>query len=168
VLEAECGGQCLRHPCVEDGCRLPEPLTTHMLVGSGPCQPYSQMRNGCGPANVRDHGGYEATFGDHGSVLSITKTVLPHVSMSEQVIKFDAAFEKDGSHSPKDEYMDQMRAIERPNGLKHFAAGMAVKLDSSLFVEGNRGRWLHLAKYDTQHHNPFSMFFKCRSLAHQQ
>jgi hypothetical protein len=111
------------------------------------------MRNGCGPAK-RDHNGYEATFGDHGSVLSVTKIVLPHVSLSKQVIQFDAAYEKDSPHSPKEEFMDQMRAIERADGAIHFAAGMAVKLDSSMFVEGTRARWLHVAKHDTHHPNP--------------
>jgi site-specific DNA-cytosine methylase len=138
--EAELESPCLLHP-VSGQCELPEKGSIDVMLGWAPCQPYSILRNGVGVKDCRKHKGYAALFGEVGSIVSLAKQLLPHVHLSEQVMNFAKPYDKKSSHSPKTQFMDDMKAILNEKGQQHFTGVVAVKLDSEVFVEGSRPRW---------------------------
>ncbi len=120
------------------------------MVGSAPCQPFTGFTNKSDRVDCRNHKGYDALFGEVGSVLSLVGKVLPHWFLSEQVINFSKPYSgTNSSYSPKDKYMEDMKAITNSKHQPHFTGHVAVKLDSDKFVEGSRPRWpcdLHCVK----------------------
>jgi hypothetical protein len=116
---------------------VPEARTTHLFVGAGPCQPYSGFRSG-GP-DAAHHSNYGATFGFEGSIIKVNEEVLPHWSISEQVIGFGRINSETGV-THREEFVKRMMGIKRPDGSDHFAAHICVQLDSNIFVEGSRPR----------------------------
>ncbi len=139
--QAIVGVQCLNHKGTDFVCSLPPPHEVDLYFASGPCQPFTVMRRGQGRDAIpsEHHRGYDATFGNDYSILGVLRRVLPHVFCSEQVYGFGQE-PKDGSPSPKDTFIQMVMGIERVPGTAHFDAATCLSIDSTVFVEGSRGR----------------------------
>ncbi len=77
--EAELGSPCKIHSGERDTCSLPPRGTVDIVVGSGPCEPFSALRNGAGSRNTAalNHAGYNVSFGETGSLISVVKSLCP-------------------------------------------------------------------------------------------
>ena len=142
VLQAEIGASCRCHPQNGSaGCHLPADVD--ILVGSGPCQPYSALRQGVN-ANTKpimEHHGYDTTFGKQGSLVSIVRRVLPKVYISEQVMGFGNPYDKKFPEvCPKHDFVDTIMQITGRDGEEHFKKCIVLKLDSKLMLEAGRPR----------------------------
>jgi len=135
--EAEAGKPCRVHDDSK-GCTLPSAVDS--MWASGPCQPYTKLRNGCGP-EPEGHGGYNATFGEEGSIISIAKKLRPSFLFSEQVLGFGTR-SKDSGISPMDKFCAELMDIEKPDGTPHFGGHLSLQIDSNLFVKTRRPRYL--------------------------
>ena len=104
----------------------------------GPCQPFSAL-SGARPADPSAHKLYDVTFGMNGSIISLTKKVLPHRLLTEQVAAFKTT-PKAWGESPLRRYIDEQMAIKRHNMESHFAGYIVFEMDSKIFVESSRPR----------------------------
>jgi hypothetical protein len=139
AFQAENEKPCQLH-ANEDSCKLPEPLDIDLLVASSTCQPYSLLRQGCGPSDPRKHKTFYVSFGDENSVMSLNKRVLPAVSLSENVTNMRSPYNKATVENGADDFVSRMMEIQRSDGSQHFAACATFTLDSHTFVEGTRER----------------------------
>jgi hypothetical protein len=140
--QAELGLPCRRHPSSTE-CKLPEPGQVDIMVGSGPCQPYSNLRHSGFAKPPEEHSGYSATFGEVGSITSVCQKVLPRYFITEQVLGFSKPGNKDHPEiNPKTEFIGQVMSILTPEGLSHFHKCISLQLDSKLFIQAGRPRFL--------------------------
>ncbi len=138
--QAENGDPCARHP-QSGGCSLPTDVD--VMFGSGPCQPYSQLRRSGKATKVQAHEGYPATFGKEGSIISICQRTLPRVLLTEQVAGFSAAYTKESPDiTPKSDFVSEVMSITNTAGDPHFAKCVAVQFDSAEFLTCGRPRFL--------------------------
>ena len=128
----------MKHPD-NGGCTLPDPLKTDILLACAPCQPYAQSRRGTGIADPKLHKSFGSLSGDDNSIIAHTKHILPHVLITENVLGMAAKY-KDQETSPKDELIEKVMDIHRPDGSQHFVASGCAKLDSSMWLPGSRPR----------------------------
>jgi hypothetical protein len=157
-LQAENSMPCRRHPRRES-CSLPAPMTIDILVASGTCQPFSALKNGCGPSDCRNHKTYGVTFDTIGSVISQNERLLPGISVSEQVKGFLIPYDKGQLESPDSDYVKRMNDICRPDGTKHFVAHRKLIVDSDVFMDPTRYRSVfgHGSSKSTDHHFGLAM-----------
>ncbi len=116
------------------------PELIDLYVACTPCQPYSGIRSH-GPV-AEMHPGYCVAFGEHGSVLSQLRAILPQVFVTEQVKGFDKPHKGSTEESPMKAFISEVMSIERPDGNQHFASNVYFDMDSSILVEGSRPRSL--------------------------
>jgi hypothetical protein len=139
--QAEDGAPCARHPDQSSGCPLPD--SVDVLFGSGPCQPYSQLRRSGNATKVTAHDGYHATFGSDGSIISVCRRVLPRIFLTEQVLGFGTPYTKGVPDiTPKSEFVSEVMGIVNGSGNHHFAKCICVQLDSGDFLTCGRPRSL--------------------------
>lgn len=132
---------CKMHP-TSNGCRLATSEDEiDILDASGPCQPFSKMRNGGFSKQPEEHDEYGTTFAAMGSVLSVVRRVLPKVFVSEQVQGFGKTAKHGLGESPKSTFVREVLGIVGRDGRPHFENCIAVTLDSSDFVKSSRPRF---------------------------
>jgi hypothetical protein len=136
-FQAEAGLPCKIHPSGE-GCELP--VDVDVLDASGPCQPYSALRNSGFATAPEKHPLYKTTFGKTGSVISVCRKTLPRVFISEQVEGFAKESKENPGMSPKTEFVSEVLGITRPDGTAHFTNCLTVKQDAAKFVRTARPR----------------------------
>ena len=137
--KAELGMPCRRH-LERHECSLLEAGAVDILWGSGPCQPFSRMRQS-GTKDTQEHPGYSATFGKDGSLVSLAERLRPAAFLAERVLGFAVSSSKAAPHStPKDDFVDRVMSICGSDGKALFGCHACIKLDSKDFVDGSRPR----------------------------
>ena len=136
--QAEQSKPCSIHPSSES-CTMAPDGSVDVYIACAPCQPYSGLRADDTP--VHEHIGFGVLFGREGSVLSQVRRLLPLVFVTEQVTRFNVC-PKGASESPKDAFVREALAITRPDGSPHFSSYVMFCMDSGLFLEGSRPRFL--------------------------
>ena len=131
-----------RHPgCV---CSLPEPLLIDVMEASGACQPYS-VKSGARMqgSDPRDHPGHHSIFGEYDSIKAVTKLVLPHRLMFEEVLGFERPYKRGELSNALAEFEHDFLEIRRAAGQQHFEAFAFEKIDVKPWANGNRCRLSH-------------------------
>jgi hypothetical protein len=143
-VQAEEGHACLLHPHRAGGCQLPGAVD--VVVGCGPCQPFTCLRQGCGASSPTLHPLFEVTFGKTGSILSLLAAVETDYFLSEQVLGF-AHLLKSESSSFLDLFVTSVNDVVAPSGEKRFQGHARINLDPKTFVDGARPRFLRETIY---------------------
>ena len=78
--------------------------------------------------------------GDAGSVVSLTKLVLPHRLFVENVEGVMKAYSKTDPDTAYGVFEDAMRAVRRPDGSQHFTGIAIISFQASVWVKCSRYR----------------------------
>jgi hypothetical protein len=113
-----------------------------ILDASGPCQPFSAMRNSGFSKPAEQHDLYGVTFADAGSIISACKLLKPMIFMSEQVIGFGKSEKDNKMSSPKSDFIAEVMSIPGEEGLAHFKHCISITLDAKSFINTDRPRFL--------------------------
>lgn len=121
--------------------RKQEPTRCDIMVGGPPCQPFTTLRANRGSKLPENHRLYPAIFGDEfhggdGSYLQCLRAKQPTVAILEEVPAF--LHNKKNERSEYDKFVQEVLAIQRPNGEPLFQPG-AIKC-----IRVNARTWLDL------------------------
>jgi site-specific DNA-cytosine methylase len=143
-VQAEEGHACLLHPHRAGGCQLPGAVD--VVVGCGPCQPFTSLRQGCGASSPTLHPLFQVTFGKSGSILSLLAAVETDYFLSEQVLGFSHLLKAEDS-SFLDLFVTSVNEVVSPLGESRFQGHARINLDPKAFVDGSRPRFLRETIY---------------------
>ncbi len=90
---------------------------------------------------VSKHKGFNVTFGNTGSIISVARRLKPRYFISEQALGFATPYQKsDPAASPKNDFVTEVMSLTRDDGSLIFSKCLYFKLDSTTFLETGRPR----------------------------